>query len=185
MKKVDAHRKSAQGMNAKFAMTPMHITFRMGLNPVGVEQHACVGCGDCVTGCNYGAKSTTLMNYLPDAYNHGAEIYTQVCVRHLERKNEKWLVHYQLLNTGLEKFNAPTMFVSADIVVLRRGRWDPPRFCCVRKRRAAAFRPRRLPDDGQRRRPGLRLQLRTDQWHRLWTQHTGRIGNRSDHSMHR
>ena len=100
LKKVQAHEKSAQFMNARSDRTAMHITFKDGPNPVGVEQHACVCCGDCVTGCNYGAKSTTLMNYLPDAWNHGAEIYTQVSVRRLERKNGKWFVHYQLLDTG-------------------------------------------------------------------------------------
>ncbi len=121
LQKVQAHEKSAKGMNARFSKTPMHIVFEDGPNPVGVEQHACVGCGDCVTGCNYGSKSTTLMNYLPDAWNHGAEIYTQVGVRYIERKNGTWLVHYQLLDTGLEKFDAPTMFVSADIVIVAAG----------------------------------------------------------------
>ena len=38
----------------------------------------CVGCGDCVSGCNYSAKSTIIMNYLPDAKNHSAEIFTRL-----------------------------------------------------------------------------------------------------------
>jgi len=35
-------------------------------NHVGVTQLPCVGCGDCVSGCNYSAKSTIIMNYLPE-----------------------------------------------------------------------------------------------------------------------
>jgi cholesterol oxidase len=61
------------------------------------------------------------MNYLPDAWNHGAEIYTHVAVRHLERRNDRWVVHYHLLNSGREKFDAPTMFVTADLVILGAG----------------------------------------------------------------
>ncbi len=77
------------------------------VNHVGVEQKACTLCGDCVSGCNYAAKNTVLMNYLPDARNHGAKIFTRVAVRFVERKNDRWLVHYQLLDTGQELFDAP------------------------------------------------------------------------------
>ncbi|MBX9964483.1 MAG: alpha/beta fold hydrolase [Burkholderiales bacterium] len=54
-----------------------------GHNPYGVEQHACVGCGDCVTGCNHRAKNTLTMNYLPDAFRQGVEMFTGVNVDHL------------------------------------------------------------------------------------------------------
>ncbi len=51
--------------------TPINVTFRAGPNAAGVHQEACTGCGDCVTGCNVGAKNTLLMNYLPDAVATG------------------------------------------------------------------------------------------------------------------
>ena len=108
-------------LGSKFYRPPINVTFEDGVNHVGVEQSACKLCGDCVTGCNYSAKNTVLMNYLPDAKNHGAEIFTQVAVRRIERAGERWLVHYQLLNSGRESFGAPTMFVGADVVVLAAG----------------------------------------------------------------
>ena len=43
-----------------------------------VNQPPCNGCGNCVSGCNTGAKNTLNMNYLPDAKVHGAEMFTQV-----------------------------------------------------------------------------------------------------------
>ena len=61
------------------------------------------------------------MNYLPDAKNHGAEIFTGASVRYLERQDDRWLVHYQILQTGREAFTAPTKVVSADIVLLGAG----------------------------------------------------------------
>ena len=119
--KMRAHQKSAEYMHQRFERTSINVTFEDGSNHVGVEQKACVLCGDCVSGCNYSAKNTTLMNYLPDARNHGAEIYTQVSVRRIERAVEGWIVHYQLLESGREDFDAPTMFMSADIVILSAG----------------------------------------------------------------
>ncbi len=122
--KLTALETSARALNEKFYRPPISVTFEepeCGVNHVGTEQHACTLCGDCVTGCNYHAKNTTLMNYLPDARNHGAEIYTQVSVRRLERQDDRWIVHYQLVDAGREKFDAPEMFVTADIVVLAAG----------------------------------------------------------------
>jgi cholesterol oxidase len=119
--KLEAHAKSAQELAEKFYKPPIAVTFQDGVNHVGVEQKACVNCGDCVSGCNYAAKNTLLMNYLPDAHNFGAEIFTRVAVRRVERANGRWLVHYHVLESGQEKFNAPTQFVSADIVVLAAG----------------------------------------------------------------
>ncbi len=119
--KLQALEKSAKYLNEKFYRPPINVTFKDGVNHVGVEQKACNLCGDCVSGCNNKAKNTVLMNYLPDAKNYGAEIYTQVSVRRVEREGSRWLVHYQLMNSGQEKFDAPTMFVSADIVILAAG----------------------------------------------------------------
>ncbi|MGE5445075.1 MAG: alpha/beta fold hydrolase [Ignavibacteriales bacterium] len=122
--KLEVLEKSANYMGEKFYPLLLNVTFeepQSGVNHVGVEQHKCTACGDCVTGCNYGAKNTVLMNYLPDAKNHGAEIYTNVSVRHIERRDGRWVVHYQLLDSGRERFDAPTMFVTADIVILSAG----------------------------------------------------------------
>lgn len=124
--KLQANKQSAQymGKGEHFYRPPINVTFEDppgGLNHVGVPQKKCTNCGDCVSGCNYAAKNTTLMNYLPDAWNHGAEIYCQAQVRHLEKTDNGWLVHYQYLDVGREKFDAPTLFVHADIVVLSAG----------------------------------------------------------------
>jgi cholesterol oxidase len=114
---------SAVGMHVpdRFYRPPINVNFEETINHVGVHQQACNGCGDCVSGCNRGAKNTTLMNYLPDAWNHGAEIYTQTAVRWIERSGSNWLVHYELLETGQEKFHSELLTVKAEVVVLAAG----------------------------------------------------------------
>jgi cholesterol oxidase len=122
--KTDAHQASAKAMQAKWYRTPLYVTFQdppNGVNPFGIPQTACIGCGDCVSGCNFHAKNTTLMNYLPDAVNFGAEIFCEVGVRRLERADKGWRVYYRPLGVGRELFDAPDLFVTADIVILGAG----------------------------------------------------------------
>jgi len=89
-----------------------------------LNETLCTGCGDCVTGCNYGAKNTVLMNYLPDAVAHQAQIFTEMDVHSVERSGAdgRWIVHVQPLGMGRDKeFHAPPLPISADLVVLAAG----------------------------------------------------------------
>ncbi|SDK98720.1 cholesterol oxidase [Catalinimonas alkaloidigena] len=103
-----------------FYRPPINVNFEDKVNHVGVHQEACPGCGDCVSGCNTGAKNTTAMTYLPDAKNFGAEIFTEVGVQWIEQVGDRWRVFYEH-RSGRKRFNAPELFVSADLVVLAAG----------------------------------------------------------------
>ena len=122
--KTRAMQKSAAAIGAPFRRTQINVNFDdlTGGNHVGVPQPECSQCGDCVTGCNTGAKNTTLMNYLPDAVNHGAEIYTEIEVRRIShRADGKYLVHVQRLGAGCEDHERPERTVAADLVILAAG----------------------------------------------------------------
>ena len=112
---------SAKGMGKDFRYLDINIHFENGKNNAGVDQYKCELCGDCMTGCNYGAKNTTQMNYLPDARNHGAEIFTKVSVKYISKTDGKWMVHYLIQNAQSEVFDAPDLFVTADIVMVGAG----------------------------------------------------------------
>jgi cholesterol oxidase len=103
------------------ARPPIAVTFTDGPNAAGVMQRRCTLCGDCVSGCNHGAKNTVLMNYLPDAKAFGAEIFTCVAVRRLARAADGWQVFFRLLEAGREVFDAPEQFITADHVILAAG----------------------------------------------------------------
>ncbi|MCB1704445.1 MAG: alpha/beta fold hydrolase [Halioglobus sp.] len=59
-------------------------TARTRTNPVGVEQSPCTDCGNCVTGCNVGAKNTLDRNLLRLAKSRGADFYTGATVQRIE-----------------------------------------------------------------------------------------------------
>jgi cholesterol oxidase len=123
LNKAKAHKLSADALGEQFKYLDINVNFEdktVG-NHVGVAQKPCNNCGDCCSGCNVGAKNTTLMNYLPDAVNYGAEIFCEIGVSHLERVGNKWHVYYQLLNVGREKFEAPLLLLIADMVFLGAG----------------------------------------------------------------
>lgn len=117
--KMQALEKSAASMKEKFYRPPINVSFQEGVNHVGVTQHACKLCGDCVSGCNYAAKNTLMMNYLPDAKNHGAFIFTQITVQYLERIAHQWIIYYQDLED--EQTAKHNHFITADLVILGAG----------------------------------------------------------------
>ncbi|MBX7500620.1 GMC family oxidoreductase N-terminal domain-containing protein [Qipengyuania sp. YG27] len=116
--KLEALEHSAKAMGQRFYKTPINVNFEDKLNKFGVPQLACTNCGDCVSGCNVGAKNTTLMNYLPDAANHGAEIFTQAKALWIERKGEAWRVHLE--PNGKDAPQGPSS-ITADHVILGAG----------------------------------------------------------------
>ena len=119
--KLQAMNRSAKHMGAPVFQPPITVAFESGVNHVGVEQAECNHCGNCVGGCNSGAKNTLLMNYLPDAHNHGAEIFTGTSVRRLERKGKRWLVRFDVGASEMRRFGKSSMFVGAKTVILAAG----------------------------------------------------------------
>ncbi|WP_233835167.1 alpha/beta fold hydrolase [Paraburkholderia sp. ZP32-5] len=123
--KLQALEQSAQalGMADRFCRPPITVTFKAGPNAAGVEQQPCVGCGDCNSGCNYDAKNSTHMNYLPDAVAHGAQIFTGTAVHSVLRDpdTQQWKINFQLVALGRESYDAPDLFVLADIVIVAAG----------------------------------------------------------------
>jgi cholesterol oxidase len=121
LNKLSAMQRAGSALAATAICPPLNVSFTDGPNAAGVHQPACNLCGDCCSGCNTGAKTTTAMCYLPDAVNFGAQIFCGAEVQRVERRNGRWVVHYRLLGLGREVFSAPEATVTADILVLAAG----------------------------------------------------------------
>ncbi|RAL60885.1 hypothetical protein DID88_010210 [Monilinia fructigena] len=74
------------------------LTFLGGPNSTGVEMYPSALTGMDCTGVNDGSKSSTLVNYLSDAWNWGAEMFCECEVRYVQKhpdpKEEGYLVFF-------------------------------------------------------------------------------------------
>ncbi|HEX2677285.1 MAG TPA: GMC oxidoreductase [Polyangiales bacterium] len=120
LRKDEAFARLAQALGESEAPSapPLNVSFE-----ANEQQAACNGCGDCVAGCNVGAKNTLAVTYLPEARAHGAQIFCGVDVRAIEvaTSGEGYRVYYRALNHAREEFGGGELFVSASRVVLAAG----------------------------------------------------------------
>jgi cholesterol oxidase len=122
LNKLRAMERSAEAFGVPLDRPPINVAFESGHNEAGVWQRACNFCGDCCSGCNVGAKTTTQMTYLPDADANGAEIYCGASVRSVERDPKGgWIVHYTPQDLGREAFGDGEVPLRADRVILAAG----------------------------------------------------------------
>ena len=90
-------------------------------NQQGMIQRPCTLCGDCITGCNVGAKNTLLMNYLPVARHNGTEMFTQVEVNSIEKRPGYYRVHMTYIDDQHDKVTRHPVSVNSQMVVLGAG----------------------------------------------------------------
>ncbi|KAF2103993.1 cholesterol oxidase [Rhizodiscina lignyota] len=84
------------GEESNFKRVPQTTRFENGPNNVGVQMQGSNLTGMDSTGVNDGSKSSTLVNYLSDAWNWGAEIFCECEVRYLKKHptEEGYLVYF-------------------------------------------------------------------------------------------
>ncbi|KAI1733578.1 glucose-methanol-choline oxidoreductase [Xylaria scruposa] len=70
-------------MSEKFSRVKQTTRFRNGPNSCGVEMSASASTGQDATGLNDGSKTTTLVTYLADAWNWGADMFCESEVRYI------------------------------------------------------------------------------------------------------
>ncbi|KAF7332546.1 FAD/NAD(P)-binding domain-containing protein [Mycena kentingensis (nom. inval.)] len=85
--KLKLLQKQAQaiGLGDRFRRVKQTTRFHNGPNSCGVEMSASTLTGQDCTGINDGSKTTTLVTYLADAWNWGADIFCECEVRHIEK----------------------------------------------------------------------------------------------------
>lgn len=85
-----------------------------------VDLKACIRCGNCFTGCNYGAKRTLATNLIPAAVGKGARFFTGAQAMRIEERADgggaRYRVHFRLVADRVEQefaIDARTVVVSA------------------------------------------------------------------------
>ena len=106
------------GAPASFKPVPLSVAMRDQPNSAGLDMNACIGCGDCASGCNHNAKLSLDTNLLVKAWRQGAAIYTGATVLRLERSDEGWAVDVVYTDTRLrERHSAPVKLQAAKVIL--------------------------------------------------------------------
>ena len=82
-----AKAQALQGLAGRHQSTqplPITVAMRPGPNTAGVDLPACTLCGDCMTGCNVGAKDSLDVNLLRQAVDAGAQLFTGASVSRVQ-----------------------------------------------------------------------------------------------------
>lgn len=128
------------GVGDTFKMTPVGVFFgkKTGMEGeagetvadpyfggVGPERTACTECGECMTGCRWGAKNTLLKNYLYLAEKAGTEVHDRSTVTGLTKVGADdepgWEVEIETTGHLLSKKKTRTL--TSDYVVMAAGTW--------------------------------------------------------------
>jgi len=108
------------GGSSGASRAPLTVQFKKQRNAQGVQQEACNHCGNCITGCNIGAKSALNLNAWPAAVKKGVTIYSGITVEHVAKKqdgsNRPWVL---AVKPTLGKAQPRTL--RATVVVLAAG----------------------------------------------------------------
>jgi enediyne biosynthesis protein E9 len=95
--------------------------------PVAVDNKLCTNCNWMMAGCRFDAKRSLLLNYLPAALAHGAEIRPLHEVQHLSRSDDGgYRVHYNVIDDVDYRLQTASGSVDAKIVVIAAGAGATP-----------------------------------------------------------
>ncbi|MER7760783.1 GMC family oxidoreductase [Streptomyces sp. NPDC097619] len=98
-------------------------------NPLAaaVDNSKCVNCNWMMAGCRFEAKQSLLVNYLPAALAHGAEIRPLHEVQYIARTQEgDYRVHYDLVHEEDYRIHVGTGEIEAKIIVIAAGAGATP-----------------------------------------------------------
>ncbi|MEO6278446.1 alkaline phosphatase D family protein [Roseateles sp.] len=115
---------------AKAELPPLSVAMDGEANDAQVQLKPCNLCGDCMTGCNVGAKDSLDANLLELARERGAEIYTGATVLSLRRANAKdagwrgkrpWALRVAHTSPALQQREVRHLHLYAPVVILAAG----------------------------------------------------------------
>ncbi|KAK0655657.1 hypothetical protein B0T16DRAFT_424392 [Cercophora newfieldiana] len=107
--KVQLLKKQAEylGLDGHYKLVPQTTRFRDGPNSTGIQMSRSALSGQDCTGVNDGSKNSTLVTYVADAWNWGAEIFCECEVQHITTAPELeggYLIYFSWHSHGRDRF---------------------------------------------------------------------------------
>ena len=121
--KTRALRELAAGAGKAARFGPAAITVQVAADPDDPDMSPCTLCGDCMTGCNAGAKKSLDTTLLRQAWLQGVDIYTGGSVTKVKKAGGPrggWTVRTVYTDAGLRRRHLPVE-IKARHVVLAAG----------------------------------------------------------------
>ncbi|MEY9137102.1 cholesterol oxidase [Bradyrhizobium diazoefficiens] len=108
--------------SGSFRAAAITVAMKDSTSSGNVNLKKCVRCGDCATGCNFGAKNSLDVNLLMRAHQAGAEIFSGATVLSIEKEGSTaWVVNSVYTNANLRKRDGEVLKIRARRVVLAAG----------------------------------------------------------------
>lgn len=115
---------SERGSRVEAVPVAVSLTRPAGVNIHGEYQAPCTGCGNCVLGCNVGAKTSMRASYLPQAVANGARLVTRTEVRSVSASptpGSRWRVTGWRWEHLGSRYVRRDFHLDCDVVVLAAG----------------------------------------------------------------
>ncbi|MEV8506947.1 GMC family oxidoreductase [Actinoplanes sp. NPDC051475] len=110
-----------------FAAACHHAGRTANAAPAAIDVDMCTNCNWMMAGCRFDAKRSLLLNYLPAALAHGAEIRPLHEVQHLTRSADgSYRVHYRIVDAEDYRILHGEGTIDAKIVVVAAGAGATP-----------------------------------------------------------
>jgi enediyne biosynthesis protein E9 len=99
-----------------------HAGWTANPSPVAIDTAKCTNCNWMMAGCRFDAKRSLLLNYLPAALSHGAQIRPLHEVQSLSRTSDgRYRAHYAVIDGEDYRVQTGSGTIDAKIVVLAAG----------------------------------------------------------------
>jgi cholesterol oxidase len=122
LKKTEVLRRMAP--SGSFRHAAITVAMQDKVTVGGVQLQACKLCGDCATGCNYGAKESLDTNLLAAAHRQGVQIYCGATVLRLQRPSgrlDRWALCVTHTDADLRQREGGARWIAARRVILAAG----------------------------------------------------------------
>jgi choline dehydrogenase-like flavoprotein len=93
---------------------------------VAIDTAKCTNCNWMMAGCRFDAKRSLLLNYLPAAVSHGAQIRPLHEVQRLTKEDGHYRVHYNVIDDEDYRVTVGSGTIDAKIVILAAGAGATP-----------------------------------------------------------
>ncbi|MFA3918912.1 alpha/beta fold hydrolase [Ruegeria hyattellae] len=107
--------------HATFRSAAITVAMKDRVNSAGVKLKKCLQCGDCATGCNFGAKESLDLSLLAKAHQAGAKIFSGATVLFVSKDDTSWVVNTVYTDKNLRLRDGAVVKIRADKVILAAG----------------------------------------------------------------